>query len=303
MQNIIRSPFFYVGDKYKLMPQLQKLFPTNINHYIEPFCGGGSSFLNTNAKVYLLNDIDKNVIDLHLFLNKEINSEELLDKLFNKINDYKLSCSYKQDVIPLVLKKEFPKTYFSKYNKENYTKMKNDYNKNPNELLLYLLLIYGFNHMIRFNKKGEFNLPCGNVDFNENVVNAINNYITFKNNHELHFFNMDFECFLDNIDFKENDFVFFDPPYLISSSEYNKLWNEEKEIQLYEYLNKLNEKGIKFGLTNLLEHKNNKNNILLDFSKEYNTYSISSNYISFNDNTIKQNSKEIYVCNYSLDNI
>lgn len=37
--NNIRSPFFYVGDKYKLMPQLKKLFPDNINSYIEPFVG------------------------------------------------------------------------------------------------------------------------------------------------------------------------------------------------------------------------------------------------------------------------
>ena len=299
MQNpIVRSPFFYVGDKYKLMPQLQKLFPQNINKYIEPFCGGGSSFLNTKANQYLLNDIDTNVINLHLFLNNENNSEELLNKLFKEIDYYKLSCSFKEDVIPTILKKEFPKTYFSKYNKENYTKMKNDYNKTPNELLLYLLLIYGFNHMIRFNKKGEFNLPCGNVDFNKNVVNAIHNYMTFKNQNHLQFFNMDFENFLDNIKFEENDFIFLDPPYLISSSEYNKLWNTTKEKQLYKCLDELNKKGIKFGLTNLLKHKGYTNEILLEFSKKYNTFSIDSNYISFNDNTIKKTSNEIYICNY-----
>ena len=67
--SIVRSPLFYVGDKYKLMPQLKALFPQNINRYIEPFCGGGSSFLNTKAKKYLLNDIDKNIISLHKFLN------------------------------------------------------------------------------------------------------------------------------------------------------------------------------------------------------------------------------------------
>ena len=52
MKSKIRSPFFYVGDKYKLMPQLEKLFPVNINNYYEPFVGGGSSFLNTEAKTF-----------------------------------------------------------------------------------------------------------------------------------------------------------------------------------------------------------------------------------------------------------
>ena len=50
----IRSPFFYVGDKYKLMPQLEKLFPIDINNYYEAFVGGGSSFLNTKAKKFFL---------------------------------------------------------------------------------------------------------------------------------------------------------------------------------------------------------------------------------------------------------
>lgn len=55
---IICSPFFYVGDKYSLMPQLQKLFPQDISTYVEPFAGGGSSFLNTHAERYIVNDID-----------------------------------------------------------------------------------------------------------------------------------------------------------------------------------------------------------------------------------------------------
>lgn len=33
-----RSPFFYVGDKFKLVPQLKENFPQNIdllNHFVE----------------------------------------------------------------------------------------------------------------------------------------------------------------------------------------------------------------------------------------------------------------------------
>ena len=66
---VIRSPFFYVGDKYKLMPQLRMLFPENISIYVEPFAGGGSSFLNTNANKYIVNDIDYYVIELHKCLS------------------------------------------------------------------------------------------------------------------------------------------------------------------------------------------------------------------------------------------
>ena len=50
--SIIRSPFFYVGDKYKLMKQLLPLFPKDIETYFEPFSGGGRSLLNVEAAKY-----------------------------------------------------------------------------------------------------------------------------------------------------------------------------------------------------------------------------------------------------------
>ena len=296
---IIRSPFFYVGDKYKLMPQLKCLFPTNIDTYFEPFCGGGSSFLNTEARQYVSNDVDYYVIALHKFFqaNKDT-PNAFLDKLFEIINKYNLSCSYKGITAPEELKKAFVKTYYARFNKDAYFKLRADFNaQQDNFYLLYLLLIYGFNHMIRFNSKGDFNLPVGNVDFNNNVFMAINNYFEFLRKHEIHFTNMDFVKFLNSQDFKENDFVFCDPPYLISQSEYNKLWSDVEEFKLYEELDKLDERGVKFGLTNLLLHKGQKNEILSDWMKKYKVYYISSNYISFNDNTIKKNSQEVYVTN------
>lgn len=41
--------------------------------------------------------------------------------------------------------------------------------------------------MIRFNGKGDFNLPVGNVDFNNNVYQALNNYLDFVGEHEIEF--------------------------------------------------------------------------------------------------------------------
>lgn len=296
---IKRSPFFYVGDKYKLMPQLKELFPKDIVGYYEPFCGGGSSFLNTDAERYIVNDVDEYVIKLHKFFQDNAGqSEELIKKLYNIINEYGLSCSYLGKQVPEELKKEFVKTYYARYNKEAYTKMRTDYNQEQDNMtLLYLLLIYGFNHMIRFNSKGLFNLPVGNVDFNNNVSKALEGYFSFMNEKNITFMNMDYKDFLQNQNFGNGDFVYCDPPYLISMSEYNKLWNEEKERELYETLDWLDCKGVRFGLTNLVNHKGNENTILIEWMKKYKSYSISSNYISYNDNTIKKDTKEVYVTN------
>ena len=99
--NIVRSPFFYVGDKYKLMGQLRELFPKNISTYIEPFAGGGSSFLNTKAQRYIVNDIDHYVIALHQCLSSYAGrQEEFLEKLYSIIDEYGLSCSYRNITVP-----------------------------------------------------------------------------------------------------------------------------------------------------------------------------------------------------------
>lgn len=297
----IRSPFFYVGDKYKLMPQLKQLMPKKIEQYIEPFVGGGSSFLNSKGTSYMLNDVDSYVVELHRQIGSYTGkSEELFDALFEIIDFYGLSCSYRGICVPEDMKKKYVKTYYSKYNKDAYIRMRKDFNANKNDFLrLYLLLIYGFNHMIRFNGKGDFNLPVGNVDFNNNVYQALNNYLDFVGEHEIEFFNMDYISFLERIRFEKNSYVFLDPPYLISMSEYNKLWNDKKEDELCEYLDLLNERGIKFGITNLITHKGKVNQRFLEWSKRYCAYDVKSNYISFNDNTIKADSQEVFVTNYA----
>lgn len=297
----IRSPFFYVGDKYKLMPQLQKLMPKNIGQYIEPFVGGGSSFLNSKGTSYILNDVDSYVVELHRYIGSyKDNVATLFEELFDIIDYYGLSCSYRGICVPEDIKKKYVKTYYSRYNKEAYIRMRNDFNANKDNLLqLYLLLIYGFNHMIRFNGKGNFNLPVGNVDFNNNVYKALNNYLEFVGQHEIEFYNMDYISFLEKIKYGKNSYVFLDPPYLISMSEYNKLWNADKEDELCEYLDSLNDRGIKFGITNLITHKGKINQRFLDWSKKYCAYDVKSNYISFNDNTIKADSKEVFVTNYA----
>lgn len=296
----IRSPFFYVGDKYKLMPQLKQLMPKKIEQYIEPFVGGGSSFLNSKGTSYMLNDVDSYVVELHRQIGSYTGkSEELFDALFEIIDFYGLSCSYRGICVPEDMKKKYVKTYYSKYNKDAYIRMRKDFNANKNDFLrLYLLLIYGFNHMIRFNGKGDFNLPVGNVDFNNNVYQALNNYLDFVGEHEIEFFNMDYISFLEKIRFDKNSYVFLDPPYLISMSEYNKLWNDKKEDELCEYLDSLNDRGIKFGITNLITHKGKVNQRFLEWSKKYCAYDVKSNYISFNDNTIKADSQEVFVTNY-----
>lgn len=298
-QNMIRSPFFYVGDKYKLLPQIKKHFPQDIDRFIEPFCGGGSVFLNTEANSYLLNDIDSYMIQLHKFLiDSSQDTEQFWNLLKYNITKYNLSATYLGRDVPSKYRKDFVKTYFAKYNKESYISMRKDFNKNKNDmLLLYMLLIYGFNRMLRFNSKGDFNLPVGNVDFNKNVVNALNSYFEYVSNSDIELYNLDFEEFIEGIAPSENDFVYLDPPYLITFSEYNKLWNENTEERLLNYLDELDKRNIRFAISNVLWYKGRYNAIFNKWAQKYNIVPIKSNYISYHDNSEKK-SYEVLVKNY-----
>ena len=298
-EKYIRSPFFYVGDKFKLIPQLKENFPKGIDRFIEPFCGGGSVFLNTNAKEYLLNDIDPYIIKLHDFLiSSSANPEKFWERLKSNIEKYNLSATFMGRDVPKEYRKEFVKTYFAKYNKEAYMQLRNDFNNNKEDMmLLYMLLIYGFNRILRFNSKGDFNLPVGNVDFNKNVVDVLNNYFAYVQDKSIKLFNMDFKDFVENVRPTQKDFVYLDPPYLITFSEYNKLWNEDSEIRLISFLDNLNELGIRFAVSNILWHRRRYNGTFNEWAQRYNIVKIQSNYISFHDNTEKD-SYEVLVKNY-----
>ena len=297
---IMRSPLFYVGDKYKLMREIRSHFPQQIGRLIEPCFGGGSVFMNTNAPVCLANDIDHYVIELHNWLcGYKDTSEILMNELTEMINHYKLSFSLIREDVPEDLRKAYPKTYFAKFNKTAYVALRQDFNNSGKTDLcrLYLLLIYGFNRMLRFNGKGDFNLPVGNVDFNKNTKDAIENYLAIVSQRQVSFSCLDFRSFLSGIDFLNNDLVYLDPPYLISFSEYNKLWNEETERDLLSLLNELNDRGVRFAISNVTHYKGRVNSIFSEWMQRYSVYPIKSNYISFNDNTIKKFS-EVLVTNY-----
>lgn len=300
MNKIKRSPLFYVGDKYKLMKQLVSLFPAEVDSFYEPFVGGGTVFLNINANKYYLNDIDKNLVNIHKFLIKSSKDQEQFFKDVEKIiKKYNLSRSYKEDIVPASLKKQWKKTYFARFNKEGYEKLRTRVNKNTKNdpLILYILLIYGFNRMLRFNGGGKFNLPVGNVDFNKNVVNALDVYFDFVQGKKIIFTSKDFRSYFSNRKFSKKDFIYLDPPYLITASEYNKLWNEQSEKDLLKLIDSLDKKGVRFALSNVTHYNGSKNDLLINWMKKYKVHKIESNYISYHNNG-KKKIKEVLIKNY-----
>ena len=119
------------------------------------------------------------------------------------------------------------------------------------------------------------------------------------------FVSYDFTDFpIDNL--TENDFVYCDPPYLITTGSYNdgnrgfKNWTKESDKALYALLDSLNEKGIRFALSNVFFHKGERNDILIDWAKKYIVHHLQKDYSNSSYNTDRSGSDEVLVTNYTL---
>jgi DNA adenine methylase len=248
----------------------------------------------------IANDLDKNVIAIHKLLSKYASNMNLfVEQITDIARKYNLSCSYLGDNIPEDLRQEYPKTYFAQMNRNGFTQLKKEYNASMDRssLILYVLMIYGFNRMLRFNRSGEYNIPVGNVDLNNNVINALQGYASKINNRSITYTHMDFEIFMKELKFNSQDFVYLDPPYLLTGSEYTKGWNHISEIKLYKLLDFLDSKKVKFALSNVEIYNDKKNEFLQHWMKGYKVHVVKSNYINYFDNS-KKSIKEVLVCNY-----
>ena len=277
MEKYIKSPMNYTGGKYKLLNQILPLFPKNINTFVDLFTGGCNVAVNVNANKIIANDLCTQVIDMYKGVQNN-NTEKAIEMIDNTINKYKLT----------------------KENKKGYLELRNTYNNsNKGWDIFYTLLCHSFNNQIRFNKKGEFNMPFGKRCFNIALKKKFKDFSIAIHNKNIKFTNNDFKKL--NIDkLGENDFVYLDPPYLVTEATYNTGWNEETEKELLSLCDKLNDKGIKFAISNVLEHNGSKNEILINWSKKYNVHYL--NYDNSNCNYHKKDnghkSVEVLITNY-----
>ena len=133
------------------------------------------------------------------------------------------------------------------------------------------------------------------IGFTDNMKNNLINFANQIHNKDVTFMSEDFrKVDLSNLGkLGYIDMVYCDPPYLISGAVYQdgkrgfKGWNQQDDIDLYNLLDDLNSKNIKFALSNMIYSKGKSNDYLIEWSKKYNV-----NYLNANYNTNYQRTKE-----------
>ena len=283
-KTFIKSPLNYIGGKYRLLNQILPLFPENINTFVDLFSGGANVGINVPANKHIFNDMNIKINDMFRYFNS-IDSKTAVNQVKARINQYNLS----------------------KTNEAAYLEFRKMYNESPNPLDLYVLSSFSYNYQFRFNNSMEFNNPFGrnrssfSLNMERNLVKFIDRLREID------------ACFTDNyfedMDLRfltDNDFVYMDPPYLITTGSYNdgnrgfKDWGINEEQALYNLMKELSKRHIRYALSNVIEHKGKSNDMLKSFINEEKVIvnNLDFNYNNSSHNTLGKGSVEVLITNY-----
>lgn len=257
----------YRGGKSKEIPFLEKHIPTFKGRYIEPFLGGGALFFHLEPKNAIINDINEKLISFYKGIKSDFVKvkEELLEieKLY-KENRKKFE----------LLKAENPDQRVEDSNEKLYYGLRSMFNelsekKYSDATLYFFINKTAYSGMIRYNLKGEFNVPYGRyVNFNTSLITQDHNRLLANTD----IYNLDYKDIFQMA--QKEDFLFLDPPYDCvfsdyGNSEYKDGFNEKNHTELANEYKKLKCKALMvIGRTELTE-KLYENMIVDEYGKTY----------------------------------
>jgi DNA adenine methylase len=213
------------GIKTKLVPWIKSILADVKGQYIEPFMGSGVVGFNIRPQNAIFNDINPHIINFY----NSIKSNEIIPNIARKFLEKEGS----------ILKEK---------KDDHYYKIRERFNKDFEPLDFLFLSRSCFNGMIRFNRKGEFNVPfCHKPDrFSKSYITKIINQIDYVNKaikyYDWSFINMTFSEVIKSA--SDSDLIYCDPPYIGRHVDYFNSWDEDDENRLFELLKNTESKFI-----------------------------------------------------------
>jgi len=216
---IITPPLKSQGIKTKLVPWIQAVCPRGCARWIEPFSGTGVVAFNMHFFDAVLNDINPHIISFYLAIQTRTITP----------GSARLYLEKEGNALRLAGNDGY----------EHYRFIRDRFNKEHNPLDFLFLSRAGFNGMMRFNKKGGWNIPfCKKPGrFSQAYVTKIVNQI--KDVREIitpewKFYNKDFEEIIGMAD--TDDVIYCDPPYFGRYVDFYNGWTERDEERLFHAL-------------------------------------------------------------------
>lgn len=283
MTTYTKSPFNYIGGKFKVLPEILPLFPDDIDTFYDIFGGGFNVGLNVSADKVIYNDIIPYVSEVYEQLNN-LTVDEALTSIYDIINQYKLSMT----------------------NEEGFKQLRQDYNNGfKTWASFYVLTCYSFNYQYRFNNKHEYNSSFGKnrSQFSDTSKKKLTQFMNKLHSINVQFTNSNFKD-INYSTITSNDFVYFDPPYLITTGNYNdgkrgfEGWSINDDKLLYSICDELHSRGIKFAMSNATHHKGEVNTELLEWSNKYNVIELDSSFAKSYNSKTENRTREVLIKNY-----
>jgi DNA adenine methylase len=275
------KPFIkWVGGKSQLIEQLDAQLPADFGNwedvtYIEPFVGGGAMLFYMlqqypNIRHAVINDVNPDLTTCYRTVRDM--PEKLISSLMEIQNAYS-ALETEED------RKDFFLAVRDRYNEKNLDPLENT-------TKFFFLNRTCFNGLYRVNKKGLFNVPFGKYT-NPQICDPT----TIRKDSELlqhvEILTADFEATFNYA--QGNTLFYFDPPYrpLSDTSSFNdyskEAFNDEAQIRLKEYCDRINAAGFRFMLSNSdCKGKNEEDNF---FDVLYGAYNIERVWASRNINS------------------
>lgn len=239
------TPIKIQGKKTKLKNLIKRQEIINNKVWIEPFLGSAEILFNVEPEYAYVSDNNAVIISF-----------------YKNIQEKKITSTIAREFL------EYHGKKLLENGKEYYYEMRKQFNINQDPLYFLFLNRSCFNGIIRYNSKGEFNVPfCNKNDrFSKALITKICNQISkVEMVLEKHGKNWVFEC----VDWKiaverystlDNAIFYFDPPYVNRHATYYDDWTEEKNNDFFNYLSNAN---INFILSNWYANKYRKNDVLI----------------------------------------
>lgn len=281
-EKYIKSPINYAGGKYRLLSRIVPMFPDKINTFVDLFGGAFNVGINVKADYIIYNDIINYLSELfEYWSNTDI----------EEINSY--------------IDKTIIENNLSATNADSFLAFREKYNKTKDIRDLFILVCYSFNYQMRFNNKHQYNSSFGKEasTMNDSIRNNLNRFVEKLHSGDYTFYNRKFDEF-DFSDFDSNDFVYCDPPYSIGTGVYQdgkrgfNGWSKEDDKKLFAILDELNERNVKFAMSNVFENKGLRNDELIEWSKKYRVHHLRMNYNGANYQRKESKSDEVLITNY-----
>lgn len=269
----------YVGSKYKLMSQLKPLLERpQFNNFYDMMCGSGTVGANVDYSNVIMNDTNKPVVNiLRAILGR--GSAMTVDILQSIIADHELNAS----------------------NKEAYYKLRTLYNDkyDIDPFLLLVLVYHAYNNMIRFNKKGRFNVPFGARTLNDSAAAKLKAFIERLEAKDMILFTAGSIGVWDYTKEPKDSLFYFDIPYSTGNAPYNKYWTGKHDVITTKMLDEMTENKLSWALSSALTNNGNTNKFLTDWASKYNVHEIEYDYKgSFEKRKNKGITREVLITNY-----